>query len=455
MKLQMKKVISPEEWFHIIKTSFKSSDVKAAAVVFMFGLCLYVPMITQRLTCSDGTICGIFYRSHSDYDIEDIAGRYLLKYFAHFKSMFVFSWLAVVVGIACMSIGAILICKVLKIDSVIKILIVGLLIQVSPCFIETFSYYFAADAYVISFLLVTLAVYLLHEKKTFLRAFVASLLMFVSMTFYQAYIFIAVVLFLYILIRDLLDEAKDWKQIGRGLLWQIGSGIVAFAVYVLANKVFKMVGLIFYQESRFKFSEIFSLEVLPKAIANAYRHFYEYFFTMNFINNEWKARNVVNAVILLLCIVLLILNISKTKKAYSYKIATIVVLAILPMAFMGISILNWQEGTPRIMMLPTVCLFYIGAWALWNRTIKKYQNTIIHFCGWGLYAVTGYLLIIMTVYLGIYQVCMQYYADKTDSMAQRIITRIEQEYPETVAGSPVFICGDVDEGNYPQDYWIT
>lgn len=40
-------------------------------------------------------------------------------------------------------------------------------------------------------------------------------------------------------------------------------------------------------------------------------------------------------------------------------------------------------------------------------------------------------------------------------MAQRIIERIEVEYPETTTGSPVFICGDVDEGVYPQDYWIT
>ena len=49
---------------------------------------------------------------------------------------------------------------------------------------------------------------------------------------------------------------------------------------------------------------------------------------------------------------------------------------------------------------------------------------------------------------------MKYYTDKTDSMAQRIITRIEDTYPDAGSGTPVFICGDVDETNYPQDYNI-
>ena len=455
MNTSYKRIISPEEWMSEIKRRIVSKDIKVAMLLFIFGICVYIPIITQRLPCNDGTICGIFYRQHKDYDVEDVAGRYLLKYFAHLKSMFVFSWLAVIVSIACMAISAVLICKLFKITNSLKMLIVGLFVQLSPCFVETFTYYFVTDAYVICLILVTSAVYLLHEKKTVFRAIIATGLMFLSMTFYQAYIFVAVVLFLFVLMRDLFDENKQWKEIGKGLLYQMGSGVAAFLMYVLANKVFKMVGLIYYQESRFNFSDVFNLQVLPKAIGNAYVAFYKYFFTMDYLNNTWKARNVVNAFFLVMAIVFIPILIWKKNRKWTYNLAVIGVVMILPMAFMGISILNWQEGAPRIMMLPTTCLFYIGVWMLWEGVSKECNLSIVNICGWGMHILTAYLLVILTVYIGIYQVCMQYYADKTDSMAQRIVTKIEQEYPETVAGSPVFICGGVDEGNYPQDYWIT
>ena len=454
MNPKKKSRTSPEECFLLMKEKMQSKDVKVAMITFLFGLCLYIPTITMRLPCSDGTLCGLLYRSHMDYDLEDMMGRFLLKWLAHLKSMFIFSWLAVIVSIICMVLGAVLICKVLRIEDTVKMLVVCLFVQVSPCFIETFTYYYATDAYVLCFLLVTLAVYLLHEKKSICRAISAIFLMFLSMTFYQAYIFVAVVLFMFVFMRDLLDEKKEWKEIRQGLYWHMGSGMIAFVVYVLCEKVFRMTGLIFYQEARFDFAEIFKPKMLLGSIVNAYRDFFGYFFTMDFLNNMWKARYLMNAFVLLLSIGLLVFLMVKKHRKWTYNLAIIIAVVLLPMAFMGISILNWQEGATRLMMLPAVSLFYIWGWALWTQTIREYKDNSLSICGWALYAVSAYLLVIMTVYIGIYQVCTQYYADKTDSMAQRIITRIEQEYPETAAESPVFICGNVDEGNYPQDYWI-
>ena len=451
MKWQIK---SPEEYITKVREKISVQEMRAFLIVFLAGISLYMPMIVCRLNCSDGNICGIIYRPHSDYDMEDIAGRYLLKYVAHMKSMFVFSWLAVILGLLFLTWGGMLICRILRIHSMAGMVIAGLFVILHPCFTDTFTFYFVSDAYLFCFVLAAFAVYLLHEKQNTVRMLLAAGCLFLSLTFYQAYLFVAVVLFLFVLLRDLLDGEKEGKEIGRGLLYQIGSGIIAVAVYVALNKIFKMVGLIFYQESRFNIADILNLPELAKALVQSYSGFFKYFFTMDFINNGWKVRYLANGVFFLIAGVLLVAAICRKKRKWQNIAAIIITVLILPAGFMGIGILNWREGQPRIIMLPAMVLLYVGIWALWIRQ-KKTAETIQKMCGWGLYAVTAYLLVIMGVYLSIYQLCMKYYVDKTDSMAQRIITRIENEYPETVAGSPVFICGDVDEGVYPQDYWIT
>lgn len=451
MKWQIK---SPEEYIAKVREKISVQEMRAFLIVFLAGISLYMPMIVCRLNCSDGNICGIIYRPHSDYDMEDIAGRYLLKYVAHMKSMFVFSWLAVILGLLFLTWGGMLICRILRIHSMAGMVIAGLFVILHPCFTDTFTFYFVSDAYLFCFVLAAFAVYLLHEKQNTVRMFLAAGCLFLSLTFYQAYLFVAVVLFLFVLLRDLLDGEKEGKEIGRGLLYQLGSGIIAVAVYVALNKIFKMVGLIFYQESRFNIADILNLPELAKALVQSYSGFFKYFFTMDFINNGWKVRYLANGVFFLIAGVLLVAAICRKKRKWQNIAAIIITVLILPAGFMGIGILNWREGQPRIIMLPAMVLLYVWIWALWIRQ-KKTAETIQKMCGWGLYAVTAYLLVIMGVYLSIYQLCMKYYVDKTDSMAQRIITRIENEYPETVAGSPVFICGDVDEGVYPQDYWIT
>lgn len=451
MKWQIK---SPEEYITKIRERISIQEMRAFLIVFLVGICLYIPMIVYRLNCSDGNISGIIYRPHSDYDWEDVCGRYLLKYVAHMKSLFVFSWLAVILGLFFLVWGSILTCRILRINTISGMTVAGLFIILSPCFTETFTYYFTADAYLLCFVLVVYAVYLLYEEQNVRRMLLAAGCIFISLALYQAYLFVAVVLFLYVLIQELLYDWKTWKETGTGLLYRLGSGIIAVIMYVVIDKVFKMAGLIFYQESRFDMRGILEPAGLMAAVAQAYRGFFQYFFGMDYINNGWKARYLFNALYLVLGAILLIGAACRRKRERKNIAAIFAIVLILPLAFMGIGILNWQEGQARIIMLPTTALFYVGIWALWLRE-RKMAGIVLNVCGWGIYAGTCYLLMIMGVYISIYQLCMKYYVDKTDSMAQRIITRIENEYPETVTGSPVFICGDVDEGVYPQDYWIT
>lgn len=451
MKWQIK---SPEEYIAKVREKISIQEMRSFLIIFLAGICFYVPMMVYRLNTGDGNLYGIMYRAASEYVVEDVAGRYLLKYAAHLKSMYVFGWLAVALGILFLAWGSVLVCRILSVRSTIVEVIAGLFVVLSPCVIETFTFYYVADVYLFCFPLTAYAVYLLYEKQNMVRMLAASGCLFISLAFYQAYLFVAIVLFLFVLLRDLLDDKKMWKEIGRGLLYQAGSGIIALTAYVAAEKILKALGLLVFHESRFKLTDIFNPLVLPEAIVDGYTGFFQYFFTMDYINNSWKARNIVNGICFILGLILLCSVMLQKRRTWKNKMAVVLTILILPAAFMGIRILNWQEERASLIMLPTMALLYVGIWALWSRECGK-QHLIIKLCGWGLYAATFYLLLIMVVYVSIYQLCMKYYVDKTDSMAQRIIERIEEEYPETTTGSPVFICGDVDEGVYPQDYWIT
>lgn len=444
------KIKSPDDYIGAIREKTTYQEWRAFVVVFLYGLCLYIPMITERLNCSDGNICGIFYRAHSDYDWEDYAGRYLLKYVAHMKSMYVFSWMAVIVGLFCIAVGTIFIARMLRIHSTIGIIMTGLFCIVSPCFTEMFTYYFCADAYILCFTLVTGAVYLLHEKQTIGRFLFASFLMFISMALYQAFIFVAVVLFLFILIRDLLEGKKNHREIIIGLAYQSLSGIFAFILYIVVNKLLIKTGLIYEQGSRFILSEIFKPSVFLSKIGQAYRDFIAYYFQMDIINNVWKGRHLANGMILAIGIILLVTYMYR-KRLSLPRIAGIgITLFCLPLAFMGIEFLYGVE----IRILPASGLYYVGTLALWERERAQEKKNYRSILGWIFYAVSAWLIFIMSTYICIYQTCMKYYVDKTDSMAQRIITRIENTFPDADYGTPVFICGDVDEGYYPQDYNI-
>lgn len=449
------KIKSSEEYLAQAKEKISAQEIKAFFIVFFAGIFLYVPMIVYRLNCSDGNVCGIIYRSHTDYDWEDYCGRYLLKYAAHMRSLFVFSWLAVILGLFFLALGSVLICRIFRIHAVSAMVVAGLFVIVSPCFTETFPFYFASDSYLLCFPLVIFAVYLLSEKQNWIRMLIGTGCLFISLALYQAYLFVAVVLFMFILLRELLKDEKSWKQIGRMLLYQAGCGFLSVAMYVGMNKLLKAVGLIYYQGQRFDFAAVFRFSVMPEILSKTYMSFFRYFFTMDFINNGWKGRYILNGIYFVIGGLLLVSVILQKKRSWKNKTAIIAATLALPLAFMGLYIINWQEGAPRIMMLPTAVLLYVGIWLFW---VKKRSALNVVVKNWGgivYYAVTAYLIFIMAVYIAIYQLCLKYYADKTDSLAQRIITRIEQEYPETAAGSPVFICGDVDEGAYPQNYRIT
>ena len=451
MRWQIK---SPEEYIAKMREKTSVQEMRAFLIVFLSGICLYIPMIIYRLNCSDGNYYGIINRIASEYVVEDVAGRYLLKYAAHIKSMFVFSWLAVILGLLFLTWGNILICRILHIDSTIGRVIAGLFIVLSPCVMETFTYYYVADVYLFCFPLVAYAVYLLYENQNMIRMLLAAGCLFLSLTFYQAYLFVAIVLFLFLLLQNLLDNKSTWKEIGRGLFYEAGSGILALFIYIGVEKILKATGLIVFSESRFKLLDVLNPSMLMKAMLDGYKGFFQYFFTMDYINNVWKARNVVNGICLILGLILLAVAVYQKKRTWQNKLGIIITILILPLAFMGIRILNWQEERATLIMLPTMVLFYIGIWALWDKE-RDQLSLAVKLCGWGLYINVLYLLIIMSIYISIYQLCMKYYVDKTNSMAQRIIERIEDEYPETGVGSFVFICGDVDEGVYLQDYWIT
>lgn len=443
---------SPEELMRKACATVTVQEFRALVLAFLTGVCLYVPMIVMRLNTGDGNTCGILYRSHQDYDWEDYCGRYLLKYFAHLKSLYVFDWLAVITSILFLVCSAMLICRMFHIRSTLGIWIATVFILFCPTFTETFGFLYLADSFILGFLLNTSAVYLLHEKQNVWRTGAAAVLMFISLALYQAYLFVAVTLFLFVLVRDLLEQHKTGKQIFNGLLWQLASGGLAVILYFAVDRILRAVGLIYYSSGRFNYAEAVSLSELPGKLLATYQDFYCYYFTQGILNNAWKGRWLLNGCVLLVGFLLLVTLILHQKRHWGNIVAIIVSVVLIPVGLMGIGVLY----RAYIMTLPTACLLYVGVWALWAEVRDCHAEHLLQkLCGYILYGASACLLFIMGVYIAIYQIAMRYYEDRTKSIAQRIVTRVEELYPDTAAEDYLLIIGDVDEGNYPEDYRIT
>ncbi len=457
------KIPSVEDQWKKVTASITKEEIYAFFTTLIVTTVLLLPMLTQRLNGSDGNLCGILYRSHNDYDIEDIAGRYLVKYVAHFKSLFVFHWLSIFVGIVSLLVGTLFLCRVLKIQTFRGKVAAVMFVEMAPAFLVTYTYGFVAGTYVFCFALTTFAVYLLHEKQTIGRMMVAILCMFVSLTFYQAYLFVTAVGFMFVLIRDLLKQEKSLRKIYCSFGMYVLSGIIAIVLYVVGNKVFKMVGLIYYQDSRYHYSDAFAPDVLFASLKHAYSYFFAYFFNMDIINNQWKQRALVNGIVFLLGIIFMVILYVRKKRSVATTATLVAAVLLLPWVFDAISILDYSE-TVRVMMLPTCALVYVGVIALWE-SVKRLKadeesdehvpvRNITNALGWIYTVAIIYLLAIMVVYTGIYQIERKYYIDKTDTICQMIINRIGEEYPDRGSGKSVFIYGTADSGNLTTNYWI-
>ncbi len=432
---------------------------KQESISFVLGylasVLIYLPFITERLTFNDVISYGILYRSSSQYDWEDVCGRYLVRYLAHLRSMYNFYGLSMLISLFCLTAGTIVFCRMLRIRSAFGITVSILLTTLSVSALDSYGFY--PECFFLGYLLVAIAIYLFDRRGSLWSDAIAILLIAASLALYQAEYFVGIVMILFLAIRDLKQKEDIKKSIGL-LCRRMICCLLAIVIYIMGDRLLKTLGLIYYDMSRFNYLEILKPKIFIHQILQSYRLFWGYLWDMTFFNNIWKGRKFVNVLILLMSLILLFRKDLFRKEKRAHVIVTVIILSILPAAVMGVTILN-VDSSMRPMMIPTFSMLYVGAIAiLENRSSRSDQEKRIpiltRLSEWGIVAACVYLLVISVSYAEIYQDVLQYYADRTDSLGQRVIAQIELRYPDVDANTYVFVCGNGINRNNPRHYAI-
>ncbi len=447
------KLSSPDQLFETVKKHIHRNEWIALAVSFLFSALVFLPMMVMRLNTSDGNLCGILYRSHLDYDWEDYCGRFLIKYLAHLRSLYVMNWFAMLLSLLWIIMGTLIICRVLKIDSLVPLILSSLFMVMSPALLQTYPFYYLSDGFTLAFLLSAMAVYLIHKKMGLIRILSAAFLLACSLALYQAYFFVAVTVFTMLFILRVLNQEQSlsasWK-----LFWkQIFVSALGAVFYFCADKILKAVGLIFYNDSRFHVADSFTPKALLHSVAYAYRVFYQYFFTMDLVNNLWKKRGIVHG-FYFLCVLVIIAAIAVLRKLNVKEIVSVALMvALLPLAITGIAVVDTADLV-RPMMIPASYLLFVFGFAVWKIMTQADRKILTTVTGWGIYLSAFYLVFTLVILTGIFQLEKKYYVDKFNALCGRVVTRIENEYPDWGTGKTVFFYGIGQTGNLGSSYEI-
>ena len=228
---------------------------------------------------------------------------------------------------------------------------------------------YTADGYFFGLLLAVLSVYLAVKAEKFYKLAAASVLLGLSMSFYQSYVSVAILLleiWLILMLNDREKSLKDfWKKTGSFALM----GVMAIVVYYpLMKIVMKITGheVSGYMGLDGEYS--FSIGRVVDIIVNSYVEFAR-FFLVRWEVNFYNTSNV----ILLLSIVALILWICGKRKLFAqpWRILLMLVWALLlPVVTHIYSFISEGVSYISIIMCYSMVLIYLMPLILWQEATK-------------------------------------------------------------------------------------
>lgn len=240
-----------------IKQYIGKNGVIAFASTFIVGLLVHMVMLVNDVPNHDG-LASIY----SDQDML-ISGRWFLKYACAISSYFTIPWIIGVLSLIYLGIAAIFLCKILEADRPLVIILISSVLVSFPSIASTFAYVFTMDGYMLGVLLAILAVYLTDKGRVgFLYGGVCLAL---SMAIYQAYLPVAMILCLYlVMIRFGSDNEVSVKL--KYSLRYVYMGAIGAALYYIILKLLLIINGVSLGTYQMSEAEAVSLVSRLKAI---------------------------------------------------------------------------------------------------------------------------------------------------------------------------------------------
>lgn len=196
----------------------------AFAGAWAAGLFAHGYMLVNKLPNHDDLAC--FWNKGAGYR----SGRWALDLVGWLDGCFSSPWMLGLVSLLLLSVGAMLIAGILRLQSPLFCFLAGAVLAAFPTVVSIFSYMFASDAYTLSFVLAVLTAWLCR-RGGWRRVAAVGCLVF-SLGIYQAFLGWAASLMICTLLNRCLEKDADVRRIFTDGLWDMGVLAAGVAGYV-------------------------------------------------------------------------------------------------------------------------------------------------------------------------------------------------------------------------------
>lgn len=291
--------------------------------------------------------------------------RFLLPYYGFIKGSIAVPWITGILTAIFLGLATFFICDILEIYNSKCIFIVSAVLGTNLCVTELCRVFtFVLDAYMLSMMFACMGVWIIKKNNNITGILVSILCFTLSMGLYSGMIPVAVVLFIFIVIKDSLNNHKLKDKLEKRYLLYLVSLIASGLMFLLLSKMFMRIWKVEPAQSYNSLSALKSLGIkeLIFYIKQNYLFWFRFYFGKANPVSDFIA--IFNIILLLICI-LRIIQLLRYKK---------------------ISILNYIVSTIFVIIVPGVSMFI-------NILMQRIENNF--YCNFGLFMF--YIPIVMVI----------------------------------------------------------
>lgn len=241
----------------------------------IIGLVTHMFILTNKLLSHDEIQC--LYSKGLTFEI----GRWGLELIKYIFPSYSMQWLNGIITLIVIALSSCFVAKILNVNSRLKQCLIGAIMITYPSITCTLIYMFTANSYGLAILLAVLCVYFaLKSEQKKINILFSVICLVLSISIYQAYISLTATLFIFVLLKECINEKKNFKDIIYKALKYVGLLIVSLIIYLIVfkvcNKLFNIATTDYQGVSNL--GEI-GIRLIVRGILNAYRTMKEMMFT--------------------------------------------------------------------------------------------------------------------------------------------------------------------------------
>lgn len=308
-----------------MKFIFNKKGIKRLLLILVSLFLFHLPLMIKDIITADVLLINSYYEG---YSWEISLGRFGTFMVGILKSYISTPHLDLLLSYIFLALAIQVILELFDIkDKYLNILCIAYFI-ISPVISATLLFQQCNIVYSLAFLLGACSVYLFYNTKNkYLRILVPIIFIIASLSFYQAYLSLIVTVFVLFNIRQLLDKKIDYKKCEIFCLILLVS-IFSYFIIMKASQYLLHIDMANYSNANnIGVNTILSI---PHKVIDAYRLFYQFYFSNAILKNSYFHNDILNLILLLLFGFVILSFIVKCKISRKEKLLVILLILLIP-----------------------------------------------------------------------------------------------------------------------------